>query len=94
IDYQVVKGSLAQVPTQGATVVVANHPLGCVEGVILAEMLLSIRSDVQILANHYLKTVPELDSLFIGVDVFEDKAAQKANMQALRAANKHLAQGG
>ncbi|MGC7890560.1 lysophospholipid acyltransferase family protein [Vibrio anguillarum] len=94
IDYQVVKGSLAQVPTQGATVVVANHPLGCVEGVILAEMLLSIRSDVQILANHYLKTVPELDSLFIGVDVFEGKAAQKANMQALRAANKHLAQGG
>ncbi|OEE77260.1 lysophospholipid acyltransferase family protein [Vibrio ordalii] len=94
IDYQVVKGSLAQVPAQGATVVVANHPLGCVEGVILAEMLLSIRSDVQILANHYLKTVPELDSLFIGVDVFEGKAAQKANMQALRAANKHLAQGG
>ena len=72
----------------------ANHPLGCVEGVILAELLLMVRDDIQILANQYLKTVPELDQLFIGVDVFEGKNAVKSNMKALRAANKHLASGG
>lgn len=94
IDYQVVRGSLNNVPQTGATVVVANHPLGCVEGVILAEMLLTVRSDIQILANQYLKTVPELDKLFIGVDVFEGQNAHRANMKALRAANKHLAEGG
>jgi len=60
IDYQVVRGKLTHVPAQGATVVVANHPLGCVEGVILAELLLCVRSDVKILANQYLKLVPEL----------------------------------
>lgn len=94
IDYQVIKGSLNQVPEVGATVVVANHPLGCVEGVILAELLLLIRQDVKILANQYLKTVPELDDLFIGVDVFEGKAAQKANLKALRTAHRHLEQDG
>ncbi|HCH5775460.1 TPA: lysophospholipid acyltransferase family protein [Vibrio parahaemolyticus] len=47
-----------------------------------------------IVANQYLKTVPELDQLFIGVDVFEGKDAVKSNMKALRAANKHLANGG
>lgn len=94
IDYQVMRGSLNNVPTQGATVIVANHPLGGVEGVILAEMLLTIRSDIQILANQYLKTLPELDELFIGVDVFEGAGAVRANMKALRAANKHLANGG
>ncbi|NIY93094.1 lysophospholipid acyltransferase family protein [Vibrio diazotrophicus] len=94
IDYQLIKGSLNNVPQMGSTVVVANHPLGCVEGVILAEMLLTIRSDVQILANQYLKTVPELDSLFIGVDVFETDKARKANLQAMRQAHKHLEQGG
>lgn len=56
---------------------VANHPLGCVEGVILAELLLCVRSDVKILANQYLKLVPELASLFIGVDVFEALMPQK-----------------
>ncbi|MHC6801353.1 lysophospholipid acyltransferase family protein, partial [Vibrio antiquarius] len=94
IDYRIAHGSLDAVPKQGATVIVANHPLGCVEGVILAELLLMIRDDIQILANQYLKTVPELDQLFIGVDVFEGKDAVKSNMKALRAANKHLANGG
>ncbi|MCW8332493.1 lysophospholipid acyltransferase family protein [Vibrio paucivorans] len=94
IDYTIEQGSLNSVSAEGATLVVANHPLGCVEGVILAELLLMIRSDVQILANHYLKTVPELDELFIGVDVFEGSKAARANMKALRAANKHLESGG
>ncbi|EGR0098871.1 lysophospholipid acyltransferase family protein [Vibrio vulnificus] len=94
IDYQIVKGSLDNVPQIGPTVVVANHPLGCVEGVILAELLLMMREDVQILANQYLKTVPELDTLFIGVDVFDSQQAAKSNMKALRDTNKHLAQGG
>ncbi|KUI97869.1 lysophospholipid acyltransferase family protein [Vibrio sp. MEBiC08052] len=94
IDYRVIKGDFNHIPASGPTVVVANHPLGCVEGVILAEMLLQIRSDVQILANHYLKTVPELDSLFIGVDVFNTNQAQQANLKAMRAAHRHLEQGG
>lgn len=94
IDYQVVRGAVDSIPKHGATVVMANHPLGCVEGVILAEILLMIRPDVQILANQYLKTVPELDQLFIGVDVFEGQNAAKANLKALRQANKHLAEGG
>lgn len=94
IDYRITHGSLDSVPRQGATVIVANHPLGCVEGVILAELLLMVRDDIQILANQYLKTVPELDQLFISVDVFEGKDAMKSNMKALRAANKHLAKGG
>lgn len=94
IDYHIAHGSLDSVPKQGATVIVANHPLDCVEGVILAELLLMVRDDIQILANQYLKTVPELDQLFIGVDVFEGKDAVKSNMKALRAANKHLASGG
>ncbi|KIF47073.1 hemolysin [Vibrio owensii 47666-1] len=94
IDYRIAHGSLDSVPKQGATVIVANHPLGCVEGVILAELLLMVREDIQILANQYLKTVPELDQLFIGVDVFEGKDAVKSNMKALRVANKHIASGG
>ncbi|WP_394145739.1 lysophospholipid acyltransferase family protein [Vibrio atypicus] len=94
IDYQVAKGSIDHIPISGPTIVVANHPLGGVEGVILAELLLQKRSDVQILANQYLKTVPELDKLFIGVDVFNTDKAAIANLKALRQAHQHLACGG
>ncbi|MCZ4295319.1 lysophospholipid acyltransferase family protein [Vibrio sinaloensis] len=94
IDYNVSHGTKRGIPASGATVIVANHPLGCVEGVILAELLLTIRQDVKILANQYLKTVPELDELFIGVDVFAGHSAQKANLKALRQAHQHLANNG
>ncbi|WP_278183025.1 lysophospholipid acyltransferase family protein [Vibrio misgurnus] len=94
IDYHVIRGERTNIPSHGATLVVANHPLGCVEGVILAELLLSVRSDVKILANQYLTQVPELAPLFIGVDVFATTDAACANLHALRQAHKHLDQGG
>jgi putative hemolysin len=94
IDYHIVTGSRDNLPQAGATLVVANHPLGCVEGVILAELLLQRRKDVKILANEFLKLVPELEPLFIGVNVFDGANAHKSNTRALRQANHHLEQGG
>lgn len=94
IDYDICQGTIHNIPTSGPTVVVANHPLGCVEGVILAELLLNLRPDVKILANQYLKTMPELDDLFIGIDVFSGQNAAKANLKGLRQAHQHLANRG
>lgn len=94
IAYTVPEEQLANVPKTGGTVVVANHPLGGVEGVILAKVLRQIRPDVKVLANYYLKRIPELSDLFIGVDVFEGESAQRANMRALREAHQHVSEGG
>lgn len=93
VDYKVAFGDINNIPKTGATVIVANHPSGCIEGVILAKLLLSIRPDIQILANEFLKMIPELDPLFIGVDVFSKDAGRK-NAVALKNAHKHLADGG
>jgi putative hemolysin len=90
INYHVIKGQLDEIPSTGPVIVVANHPLGAVEGVILLHMLRQIRKDVKTLANHYLKNVNELSDLFIGVDVFEGKNAIKANVKALHQAQQHL----
>ncbi len=94
IQYHINSGLLSEVPSHGPTVIVANHPLGCVEGVILAELLLMIRPDVKVLANYHLKSIPELDDLFIGVDVFDSQDAHKANLHAYREAKTHLKEGG
>ncbi len=93
VDYKVAFGHVDNIPKSGPTVVVANHPSGCIEGVILAKVLLSIRPDIQILANEFLKMIPELDALFIGVDVFGKDAVRK-NAMALKIAHNHLAKGG
>lgn len=86
--------ALEQLPQSGPLLIVANHPLGGVEGVILSELLMQVRPDLKVMANHFLKRIPELNELFIGVDVFEGSDAIKANMKAIRQAGHHLKDGG
>ncbi|MGB3599205.1 MAG: GNAT family N-acyltransferase [Marinomonas sp.] len=94
IDYDVSLGALDTIPASGPVVIVANHPLGAIEGVILADLIGSIRGDVKVLANQLLKRLPEINDLFIGVDVFGGKNSRATNSAAIVEANQHLADGG
>ncbi|MEL0611088.1 lysophospholipid acyltransferase family protein [Vibrio echinoideorum] len=94
IDYSISAGATDNIPEQGPVVIVANHPLGAIEGVILADLVGSVRKDVKVLANELLKRLPELDDLFIGVDVFNSKESKRTNAKAIRDANRHLSDGG
>ena len=83
-------GSLDDIPSDGPLLVVANHPYGAAEGLALADLLLQRRSDVRLLANTLLQTLPELAPLVIPVDVFKSGVNGAAIRQALR----HLKDGG
>ncbi|MFQ3231199.1 lysophospholipid acyltransferase family protein [Reinekea sp.] len=82
-----------ELPETGATIVVANHPLGGLEGVALTRALLSVRPDTKVLTNQMLSGIPELSENFLGVDVLGKKTAHR-NTSGVRAADEHLAQGG
>jgi hypothetical protein len=72
---QVSERDLALIPKQGPVVAVANHPFGLIEGVILASILLSVRPDVKIMANHLLSAVRDASQLCIFVDPFGGQGA-------------------
>jgi len=80
-------------PETGATIVVANHPFGGLEGVALTRALLAVRPDTKVLTNQMLSRIPELSSIFLGVDVLGQKTAHK-NTSSVRAASDHLESGG
>ncbi len=84
---------LASVPAQGPLIVVANHPLGGLEGMLLSRELLKVRNDTRVLTNELLLRIPEFAELFIGLDVFGSKVEQK-NAKGIRAACRHLEAGG
>lgn len=85
---------LANIPATGPLVVVANHPFGGIEGILLASLLVSIRPDVKVMANYLLHRVPELRDLFIFVDPFGGPQAARNNVRGLRESLNWLEQGG
>lgn len=86
ISHSINPDDLKAIPSKGPTVVVANHPFGGLDGMILASILSSMRKDVKFLVNHFLGNIPELRPLFFMVDPFGRKTAVLNNRAALRQA--------
>jgi len=84
---------LQRLPASGPLLVVANHPLGGLEGVALASELLRYRPDTKVLTNELLTRIPELRDIFIGVDILSSRLS-RTNTSSIRQAHAHLSTGG
>ncbi|WP_415718481.1 lysophospholipid acyltransferase family protein [Maridesulfovibrio sp.] len=85
---------LKRIPKSGPSVVVANHPFGVVEGLILMQMLKAVRPDVKIMANFMLGLIPEMKEHLIAVDPFGRKDSHLGNISGLKEAVKWVRSGG
>jgi len=94
VTYHCHEKDILSIPSTGPVIVVANHPFGAIEGIILAEILGSRRQEVKILANHLLAAIKELHDLFIFIDPFQQNGAVQRNIGPLREALKSLQEGG
>lgn len=84
---------LARVPTAGATLAVANHPFGILDGILLGALLLRVRPDLKILTNYLLTGIPELDEYCIPLDPFGAGNPDGMNQRGLRVARDWLRKG-
>lgn len=80
---------LDELPRTGPVLIVANHPLGGLEGVAIAKVISDIRPDLKVLTNELLRRIPELADIFIGVDVLSADAAA-GNVASIKQVHKHL----
>lgn len=94
INYDIAQEELNSIPKTGPLIIVANHPFGAIEGVIMAAILKQVRPDVKIMANFLLKRINELDELFIAVNPFGGKQATQGNVKPIKEALRWLKQDG
>ena len=94
VRYRVAPADLARIPRSGPVVVVANHPFGALDGIVLAAVLRSVRPDVKVMANYLLGRIPDLRDLFVLVDPFGGNGAAASNLGPMRQSLRWVKGGG
>lgn len=85
---------LARIPKDGPVIVVANHPHGLVDGMVLAELIGRVRTDYKILTRSLLTGVTEVEDFMIPVPFPHEEDAREQSLEMRSRAMGHLKEGG
>lgn len=80
----------ARIPSIGRVVIVANHPIGSLDGIALLNLVRQVRPDVKVVANQLLMAVQPLRGVLLPVDNMGGNTAR----QNLLNIKTHLAEDG
>ena len=76
-SYKVSQCHLDNIPVHGPLIIVANHPLGGLDGLSLLHLVSKVRRDVKVVANHLLKQIKPLSDFFLAVDNISGKTRKQ-----------------
>ena len=82
------------IPKNGPLMIIANHPFGIIDGIILASMVSDVRSDFKIITHEVLRFTEASEQFILPVDFSTSEKALRNNIQTGRKARKYLDQGG
>ena len=89
-NYHISPSELKRIPTKGPVVLVSNHALGGLDGIMLIHLLQEVRPDFKLMANFILERVTPLKKWFIGVNPFDDSLTSKSSIGGFRRVLRHL----
>ena len=93
IDYD--QSKLEALPKTGPLVIVANHPFGLIDGLLIGHLANRVRRDFKVLTNSRLFPPDvELRSYILPIDFDPTPTAQDTNLQSRAVARSHLKGGG
>ncbi|MEO1017038.1 MAG: lysophospholipid acyltransferase family protein [Pseudomonadota bacterium] len=85
--------SLEAAPRDRALVVIANHPYGVLDGVVISYLMEKVRPDFKVMANSLLYRAEEPRPFIVPVDLTQDRSATETNLQSRALASDHLRDG-
>ncbi|MFY0311041.1 lysophospholipid acyltransferase family protein [Leisingera sp. D0M16] len=94
LSLDVAGGSLANIPQDKPVILIANHPYGILDGLMMGHILSQTRGDFRILAHQVFRKAEDLSKVILPVSFDDTKEALKTNLNTRKAALDYLGQGG
>lgn len=94
LSLEIARGDLENIPTEGPLILIANHPYGILDGLMMGYILSTLRGDFRILANKVFRKAEDINRIILPISFDEDKEAVRQNLETRKVALDYLAQGG
>lgn len=94
LTLDVVGGSLDSIPREGPLILIANHPYGILDGLMMGYILSQTRGDFRILAHQVFRKAEDLSRVILPISFDGSKEAVALNLATRKTALDYLGQGG
>jgi len=95
LTLDVVGGALDNIPATGPLIVVANHPYGVLDGLMMGRIMSDRRGgDFRVLAHRIFRKSADLEKVILPISFDETKAAAEQNIATRAEALRYLGAGG
>ncbi|MDQ8194265.1 lysophospholipid acyltransferase family protein [Coraliomargarita sp. SDUM461004] len=94
VHFELDNADFERIPKTGSLIVIANHPFGGVDGVVMGALLKGVRQDAKLMGNYLLAHMEGIRGSIIQVDPFGGEASSRANLKGMRDAIRLLRDGG
>ncbi|MDP5216500.1 lysophospholipid acyltransferase family protein [Ruegeria sp. 2205SS24-7] len=94
LTLDVVGGSLSNIPQDGPLILIANHPYGILDGLMMGHILSKTRGDFRILANQVFRKADDINRIVLPISFDQTKEAMRLNIETRKTALSYLDDGG
>ncbi|WP_428925493.1 lysophospholipid acyltransferase family protein [Marinibacterium sp. SX1] len=94
LTLDVIGGSLDHIPRTGPLILIANHPYGILDGLVMGHILSVTRGDFRILAHRVFRKAEDLNRIILPISFDETKEAVRTNIETRRESLRYLGDGG
>ncbi|WP_095589812.1 lysophospholipid acyltransferase family protein [Actibacterium ureilyticum] len=94
LSLDIVGGNLSNIPANGPLILIANHPYGILDGLMMGHILSCVRGDFRIMAHQVFRKAEELDRIILPISFDETREAQRVNIETRKTALDYLGRGG